>query len=60
MDYIKDIFTGNWGIDPIYKVQESSLLFHYLPISLQIVIPGDILAAIIGILRAIAAPIEVL
>ncbi|BFI75944.1 hypothetical protein YN1HA_20420 [Sulfurisphaera ohwakuensis] len=56
VDYIKDIFTGNWGIDPIYKVQESSLLFHYLPISLQIVIPGDILAAIIGILSgAIAA-----
>ncbi|AWR96272.1 ABC transporter permease subunit [Acidianus sulfidivorans JP7] len=56
IDFLKDIFSGNWGIDPIYKVQESSLLFHYLAISLQIVIPGDILAAVIGVLSgAIAA-----
>lgn len=56
VDYIKDIFTGNWGIDPIYKVPESTLLFQFLAISLQIVIPGDILAAILGILSgAIAA-----
>ncbi|ARM75432.1 ABC transporter permease [Acidianus manzaensis] len=54
--YIIDIFTGHWGLDPIYKVPESSLLFHFLPISLQIVIPGDILAAVLGILSgAIAA-----
>lgn len=55
-NYIVDIFSGNWGLDPIYKAPESSLLFHYLAISLQIVIPGDILAAVLGILSgAIAA-----
>ena len=55
VDYLKDVFTGNWGVDPIYKTQESTLLSHYLAVSLQIVIPGDILAAVIGVLSGAVA-----
>ncbi|MQL54357.1 ABC transporter permease [Acidianus ambivalens] len=56
ISYITDIFRGNWGLDPIYKVPEITLLSKFLAISLQIVIPGDILAAVLGIITgAIAA-----
>jgi peptide/nickel transport system permease protein len=56
INYMSDIIRGNWGLDPIYKVPEISLLPGFLAISLQIVIPGDILAAVLGILTgAIAA-----
>mgnify|MGYP001772512525 CR=1 FL=1 len=55
INYIKDIFTGNWGIDPIYKTSELSILIPKLALSLQIVIPGDILAAILGILSGAVA-----
>jgi peptide/nickel transport system permease protein len=55
VNYLKDILSGNWGVDPIYKTSELSLLIPKLAISLQIVIPGDILAAILGLLSGAVA-----
>ncbi len=47
--FMKDIFTGNMGFDPIYKVPEIQLIGRFLPRTLQIVIPAIILSVIIGL-----------
>lgn len=54
--FIKDIFTGNFGFDPIYKVPEIQLIGRFLPRTLQLVIPAVIISVILGIFSgAIAA-----
>lgn len=47
--YIKDIFTGNWGFDPIYKVPELTLIARYLPRTLELVIPAVIISVLLGL-----------
>jgi peptide/nickel transport system permease protein len=47
--YLGQVFTGNLGTDVIYKVPELQVIEQYLPITLELVIIGQILGALIGI-----------
>jgi peptide/nickel transport system permease protein len=48
-DYIKNIFTGNFGTDIITGNPEMYQIEVYLPISLQIVIIGNVVGVLIGL-----------
>ncbi|WP_069808340.1 ABC transporter permease [Vulcanisaeta thermophila] len=55
-NYLRDVFTGNLGVDPIYKVPETQLIMYYLPITLTFMIPAVIITVLLGtVLGAIAA-----
>lgn len=49
LDYIKDIFTGHFGIDPIKDQPVLSLIELYLPRTLEFVLPGIILSVVLGL-----------
>jgi len=49
LDYLKDVFTFNFGTDVLYKVPELQIIGQYLPITLELVIIGQILGVLIGI-----------
>lgn len=54
--FIKNIFTGNLGFDPVYKVPEATLIGRFLPRTLQLVIPAIIISVVVGLFSgAIAA-----
>ena len=56
VDYVWNIFNGNFGLDTMFKVPELQLLLRYLPITLELVLSGLVVAIIIGIFSgAIAA-----
>ncbi|AOL16861.1 peptide ABC transporter permease [Sulfolobus sp. A20] len=56
VNYIINVFHGNLGIDPTYKVPVIDLIGKYLPRTLELVIPATILSVIIGLITgAIAA-----
>ncbi|QXJ31328.1 ABC transporter permease [Saccharolobus shibatae] len=56
INYIINIFHGNLGIDPTYKVPVVTLIGKYLPRTLELVIPATILSVVIGLFTgAIAA-----
>ncbi len=55
-NYVVGLLHGNLGIDTIYKVPEISLVETFLPITLELVITGLIVAVVIGVYTgAIAA-----
>lgn len=56
INYLRDIFTGNLGYDPIYKEPEAYLIMHYMPITLTFIIPAVIITVLLGIaLGAVAS-----
>jgi peptide/nickel transport system permease protein len=48
-NYVKNVFTGNFGTDLIYGNPELFEIQQYLPISLQIVLIGNVLGVLIGL-----------
>ena len=48
-DYIDNLFHGNLGTDSIYKIPETVLIGKYLPITLELVLTGLVLAILLGI-----------
>jgi peptide/nickel transport system permease protein len=48
-NYLKNVFSGNFGTDLMTGNPEIMMIGQYLPISLQIVIIGNILGVLIGI-----------
>jgi peptide/nickel transport system permease protein len=48
-DYLSNVLHGNFGIDTIQKVPESSIIAAYLPITLELVLVGLVIAIILGI-----------
>lgn len=56
-DYLSNLFHGNFGLDTIYKVPETIIIREYLPITLELVLTGTIIAILLGIFTGtIAAP----
>lgn len=56
INYLKDVFTGDLGYDPIYKEPEAYIIMSYLPITLTFMIPATILTVLVGtVLGAVAA-----
>jgi len=49
LDYVVNIFHGQFGLDTFYKVPESNLIAEYLPITMELVIAGLIAAVVIGL-----------
>ena len=49
LDYVGQVFTGNFGTDVMTGNPEILEIQMYLPISLQIVIAGNILGVLIGL-----------
>jgi peptide/nickel transport system permease protein len=55
-NYVVGLLQGNLGIDTIYKVPEIALVETFLPITLELVITGLVVALVIGLYTgAIAA-----
>lgn len=48
-DYLVNLFHGNLGTDSIYKIPETVLIGRYLPITLELVLIGLVLAIVLGI-----------
>jgi len=49
VDYLNNLFHGNLGLDSIYKIPESTLIAKYLPITLELVLVGLVVAIVLGI-----------
>ena len=49
LDYLENLFHGNLGLDSIYKVPESVIIARYLPITLELVLIGLVLAIVLGV-----------
>ena len=49
LDYLNNLFHGNLGLDSFYKLPESTLIAEYLPITLELVLVGLVVAIILGI-----------
>jgi peptide/nickel transport system permease protein len=47
--YVSQIFQGNLGTDTIYHVPEILILKEYLPITLELVVIGQIIGVLIGL-----------
>lgn len=48
-DYIRNVFTGNFGTDLMSGNPEIMMIGQYLPISLQIVLIGNVVGVLIGL-----------
>jgi peptide/nickel transport system permease protein len=48
-DYVVNFFHGNLGIDSIQKIPETTVIWEYLPITLELVLVGTVLAILLGI-----------
>lgn len=48
-DYLVNLLHGNLGTDSIYKIPETIIIGRYLPITLELVLVGLILAIVLGI-----------
>lgn len=48
-DYLVNLLHGNLGTDSIYKIPETDIIGRYLPITLELVLIGLILAIVLGI-----------
>jgi peptide/nickel transport system permease protein len=56
LDYIKNVFTGNFGTDLTYQNSELTDIAKFLPISLQFVLRGNVAGVLLGMYTgAIAA-----
>jgi len=49
VDYLENLFHGNLGLDTIYKAPESAVISEYLPVTLELVLIGTVLAIVLGI-----------
>jgi len=50
VNYVSQIFQGNFGVDTIYKNQpEISVIGKFLPVTLELVLTGSIIGVILGI-----------
>ncbi len=49
LDYMKQVFTGNFGIDPIKDQPVIQLIAIYLPRTLEFVLTGIVLSVVIGL-----------
>ncbi|MDP7976853.1 MAG: ABC transporter permease, partial [TACK group archaeon] len=47
--YVIDVFTGNFGLDSLYKVPEMQLLDKFIPITLEFVLIAIALQVVIGV-----------
>lgn len=48
-NYVVNIFSGNFGVDTQYHVSELTVLGKFIPITLELVIVGNILGVLIGL-----------
>jgi peptide/nickel transport system permease protein len=48
-DYLVNLLHGNLGTDSIYKIPETVIIGRYLPITLELVLVGLVLAIVLGI-----------
>jgi len=48
-EYLWNLFHGNLGLDTIYKAPESAIIAQYLPVTLELVLTGTVLAIVLGI-----------
>nr|KJR72753.1 MAG: peptide ABC transporter permease [Vulcanisaeta sp. AZ3] len=56
INFLRGVFTGNLGIDPIYKVSVNSMILYFLPVTLTYIIPATIITVLLGTyLGAVAA-----
>lgn len=49
-DYVGDVFTFDWGYSVTYEDQVSDLIVSHLPRTLEYVVPGVLLALVVGVL----------
>ena len=55
-NYVVGVFHGNFGTDTFYEIPEFAVIQEYLPITLELVITGQIIGVLIGLFTgAIAA-----
>ena len=47
--YVSNIFHGNFGTDTLYHIPEIDVLREYLPITLELVVVGQIIGVLIGL-----------
>ena len=55
VDYLENVFRGNLGVDSIYKTAEISIIGQYLPVTLELVLSGTVLAILLGIFTGVIA-----
>ncbi len=53
--YVDNLFHANLGVDSIYKIPESTIIAEYLPITLELVLIGTVLAILLGIFTGVVA-----
>lgn len=49
INYIKDVFLGHFGMDPVKDQPVINLIGAYLPRTLEFVIPGIVLSVVLGL-----------
>jgi peptide/nickel transport system permease protein len=49
VDYLDNLLHGNLGTDSIYKIPETDIIGKYLPITLELVLVGLVLAIVLGV-----------
>ncbi|MEM3671229.1 MAG: ABC transporter permease [Thermoprotei archaeon] len=55
VNYIVGIFHGNWGLDTLYHEPVLQVIGRYMPVTLEMVIIGDIVAVLIGLFTGTVA-----
>ncbi|WP_291764922.1 ABC transporter permease [Caldivirga sp. UBA161] len=55
INYVADVFTGNFGIDTMFKRPVLQVMATYLPYTLQLVLTGTVIALIIGVFTGAVA-----
>jgi peptide/nickel transport system permease protein len=55
VNYLENIFRGNLGFDSIYKTAEINVIGQYLPVTLELVLSGTVLAILLGIFTGVIA-----
>jgi ABC-type dipeptide/oligopeptide/nickel transport system permease component len=47
--FIKDFFTGNFGVDPVTGLSISSEIFYYFPNTLELILTSLVIIVIVGV-----------
>ncbi|MGC8570716.1 MAG: ABC transporter permease [Caldivirga sp.] len=55
VNYVADVFTGNFGVDTMFKKPVLEVMAMYLPYTLQLVLSSTVVALIIGIFTGAVA-----
>jgi len=55
VDYLENVFRGNLGVDSMYKTAEIQVIGQYLPVTLELVLSGTVLAILLGVFTGVIA-----